>query len=251
MSEHVYGSHRFIYRPAVTSVDRQMIYQLRYQVYVNEWRFENRLDHPSGMERDVFDQHSHHFMAFSNNILIGTVRIIRYSPIGFPLERNCTVTADLSAINRENIGEISRLAVSKDFRRRAYDKELYEGGPASEDLFQSDKDMRRKRHEIILGLFKAMYQESKALGITHWIVATAKALQILLRRLGIVFDPIGPEVNYHGLRTPYLICISAIEKHLAETNRELLEEFIEGLPEELKTGYFLSRKTERDSSLPQ
>ncbi|KAF0182314.1 MAG: putative long-chain N-acyl amino acid synthase [Nitrospirae bacterium] len=234
MIETEYGSHRFCYRPALTPVDLHRIYELRYQVYVNEWHYERSADHPGGIEKDVYDQHSLHFMAFSDNVLIGTVRIIKNSQIGFPHERHCVITSDLSGVDRDKMGEISRLAVSKDFRRRSYDKDLFEGGNPPEDMFLSDNDVRRKRHEIIIGLFKAMYRESKAIGLTHWIVVTARALQILLRRLGIHFEQIGPDVDYHGTRTPYLICIANVERHLAETNCELLQEFIEGLPDSLK-----------------
>ncbi|HSW65156.1 MAG TPA: PEP-CTERM/exosortase system-associated acyltransferase [Dissulfurispiraceae bacterium] len=242
MTETMYGSHKFCYRHAVTPVDLHRIYQLRYQVYVNEWHFERIVDHPGGIEKDVYDQHSLHFMAFSDNVLIGTVRIIRNSPIGFPHERHCTITTDLAGLNRQGMGEISRLAVSKEFRRRSYDKEIFEGGPSSEDIFLSDKEVRRKRHEIIIGLFKVMYRESKIVGLTHWIVVTAPALQILLRRLGICCEQIGPEVNYHGMRTPYLICITDVERHLAETNCELLQEFMEELPDSFKPNHLPSNK---------
>lgn len=228
------SSYKFCYRPAVTPVDLHRIYQLRYQVYVNEWHFERSADHPGGIEKDVYDQHSLHFMAFSDDELIGTVRIIKNSPIGFPHERHCTVTTDLSGLDRQRLGEISRLAVSKEFRRRRHCDEPLFGGDATEDFFLSDKDARRRRHEIIIGLFKTMYRESKVIGLSHWIVVTAPALQILLRRLGIWCEQIGPEVDYHGKRTPYIVSIADTERHLAETNCELLQEFIKELPYALK-----------------
>ena len=65
------------------------VYSLRYQVYINEWEFENPDDHPVGLEYDDYDAHSVHFYARSRlqNKVIGTVRTILHSDLGFPIER--------------------------------------------------------------------------------------------------------------------------------------------------------------------
>jgi len=75
------------------------------------------------------------------------------------------------------------------------------------------------------------------LGLTHWYAVMAKGLYLLLKKMGILFVPIGPEINYHGLRSPYLGSIEDIEKEASKTNPELLKEFRDELALQLKNSY--------------
>lgn len=208
------------------------IYKLRYKVYVEEWGYEKPEDHPEGVEADEYDEHSIHFMAFRYDQLIGTIRIIQNSEKGFPIERHCKIDFDTSGIDRNKIGEISRLAVSKDFRRRVEDRFLFQAVSPDADYKPEEKsqDPRRRRQEIVIGLYKSMYNESKKIGLTHWYAVMAKALYLILHKMGISFKPIGPETDYHGLRVPYILCIEEIEKMLAVSKPELFREFAEGTP---------------------
>jgi N-acyl amino acid synthase of PEP-CTERM/exosortase system len=205
------------------------IYALRYQVYCNEWGFERPEDHPGGLETDEFDPQSVHFIeTFDDGRIIGTARIILDSPAGFPIESHCKLDIDLKRLNRQRMGEISRLAISKEVRRRSEDRIIYESVSEGTTLVQTEGD-RRRRQLFILNLYKCIYTESKRLGITHWLAVMAKGLYLLLRRAGIVFCPIGAEVYYHGQRTPYLGVISEMEEQVAKTNPELFKEFSEEL----------------------
>lgn len=205
------------------------IYRLRYKVYVEEWGFERSEDHPGGIERDAFDEHSMHFVAARYGQMIGTIRLIRHSEKGFPIEHHCTIDCSADSLEKCRIAEISRLAVSKEYRKRLEDRRIFRPDLDGGDVLFTEETLnsRRKRQEIIVGLFKAMYAESKKAGLTHWYAVMAKALYVLLQRLGIVFTPIGPEVNYHGLRAPYILEIKEGERALAERNPELLREFEE------------------------
>ena len=107
------------------------IYRLRYKVYVEEWHFEKPENHPGGVETDEFDKNSIHFATRDENKrIVGTVRLILYSQSGFPIEKYCQLTKGTNGIPREKIAEISRLAISKNFRRRAEDRYIY--GPDEE-----------------------------------------------------------------------------------------------------------------------
>jgi N-acyl amino acid synthase of PEP-CTERM/exosortase system len=219
----------FIFKRSDNEEELDQIYRLRYKVYVEEWGFERSEDHPKGIEKDEFDEHAIHFLAKRDGQIIGTIRIIRNSEKGFPLERHCTLHTDLSSLGRNAIGEISRLAVSKEYRRRAEDKYLYGISTIPDDERSMTILERRSRQEIVLGLYKCMYQESKTTGLTHWCVAMARGLYVLLKRMGIVFTPIGPEIDYHGLRTPYLVCIEDLERETRRTKPDLYREFTEQL----------------------
>ena len=54
----------------------------------------------------------------------------------------------------------------------------------------------------------------------------AKGLYLLLKRVGILFEPIGPALYYHGLRTPYLGRIDTMLKELVSRNPALYQEFL-------------------------
>jgi N-acyl amino acid synthase of PEP-CTERM/exosortase system len=220
---------RFHFRKVVDKAELEEVFRLRYKVYCDEWGFEKPEDHPGGLEFDIFDSNSMHFIALDEAWqIIGTIRIIVHSEKGFPIETHCSIDADLSNVNRDKIGEISRLAVSKEFRKRVEDRFIYDGTP---ELIQQQASAheRRRRHEIVTGLYKCIYLESKKIGLTHWYAVMAKGLYILLKRLGILFEPIGPEIYYHGMRTPYLGSISEIEHEVSRLNPELFKEFQEAL----------------------
>jgi N-acyl amino acid synthase of PEP-CTERM/exosortase system len=208
----------------------QDVFRLRYKVYCEEWGFENPADHPGGLETDEFDQYSVHLGAFcrERGNLIGTIRLILNSPLGFPIEQHCTLTSDLSNIGRHKIAEISRLAVSKEFRKRAIDNLIYNDGQDGTTNKEAAKEIQEKRKQeffIIMGLYTCMYRESEALGLTHWYALMAKGLQILLKRMNILFAPIGPEVDYHGQRIPYLGAIDKIVREVSHEQSEYFQEY--------------------------
>ena len=221
------------------------IYRLRYKVYVEEWGFERPENHPDGIEIDEFDKNSVHFATKNENEnIIGTVRLILNSPIGFPIEKRCKLNINKDELPRNYLAEISRLAISKQYRRRAEDKCIY--GPEeerrrevidisntvqqyqrrAEDKYRSGELYERRRGpDLVLSLYKAIYHESKRRNITHWYAVMTKGLYILLKRFGIDFEPIGQPVDYHGIRTPYLGDIKKIEHEVSIKNPELYEEF--------------------------
>ncbi len=205
------------------------VYQLRYKVYVEEWGFEKKEDHPGGIEKDEFDDHSVHFVVRrrGEERIIGTIRMICCSDKGFPIEKHCTIEADLSAFDRNRFGEISRLAVSKDYRRRATDSVYFDGKVLEETAIENMYSGSRKMsNDIVLGLYKCIYKESLERGNQCIMAVMAKGLYLLLKRVGILFEPIGPPQYYHGLRTPYLGRIDTMLQELTTRNPALYREFL-------------------------
>ena len=209
------------------------IYRLRYQVYVREWGFEDPADHPSGRETDAYDRHAIHFYARSrqNDDLIGTARIILASDLGFPIERHFEIQRQPVKVADGKIGEISRLSISKAYRRREIDQVIFSGGRGHleklkehDALARSLEHERRKcEHELIRGIYLLIYRESLRRGLTHWYAVMARGLQVILHRWGIPFTQIGPETEYHGIRAPYVLSISEMESHLQRKNPDLLK----------------------------
>jgi N-acyl amino acid synthase of PEP-CTERM/exosortase system len=205
------------------------VYSLRYQVYINEWEFEVPDDHPVGLEFDDYDDHAVHFYARckSESKVIGTVRSILDSDLGFPIERHFQLSGPSLEIDRSCIAEVSRLAVSKEFRRRAIDQAFFEAGafvPNQLPRYMDDgRDIRRHcEHELVRGLYQLVYRDSKERGLTHWYAVMAKGLSAILKRWGIEFVQIGEARDYHGVRAPYLASIKNLETVMAKKNPDFL-----------------------------
>ena len=61
-----------------------------------------------------------------------------------------------------------------------------------------------------LGLMQGIVLVSRDAGLTHWCAIMERSLLRLLQATAIHFQPIGPVVEYHGIRQPAQGCISAI-----------------------------------------
>ena len=205
------------------------ICQLRYQVYVNECGFERPEDHPEGLERDEYDQHSIHFYACPQHSdeVIGAARIILGSEQRLPIERHFGINQFPTGVRREQVAEISRLAVSKEFRCRAIDRALFRVGQTAAShrhlTMENGRDLHRHyEQQLVKGLYGALYQEIKLMGLTHCFAVMARGLYVILKRWGINFEQIGPALDYHGIRAPYLVSIESLEYSLGKSDPVLL-----------------------------
>lgn len=232
-----YGNIKFVV--ATTPKLIQGVHRLRYQVYVEEFHFEKPENHPNGLEQDEWDPMSLHMAAVDpEENVVGTIRLVLNSPHGLPT---------LHAVNpfyqdphpaSPRIAEVSRLAVARHFRRRVEDgfrgvEDLAADAPGARVARTEEGGLnsqeRRRQFAVILGLFKIMYHVSKRINLADWYMVSEKRLWYLLKRYHILFHPVGPEMEYHGVRIPYLGHISEIESHMLKVNQSLAESFIEGL----------------------
>ncbi len=220
---------------------KEEIFKLRYDVYVSEFGFEKKEDHPSGLEKDIYDCHAVELAAIERvdtetQIVIGTIRLILHSEHGFPIENAVPIDFTKAKPPIDKIAEISRLAISREYRRRHEDGifgvESYlrvsEGGVLP-NRGRPQKTKVRIQPYLILGLFKELYHVSKKLGITHWYMITEKKLWYALKRFDLIFRQIGEPVHYHGTRIPYLGIIREIEQNLMKKHMNFYQDFLNGL----------------------
>jgi N-acyl amino acid synthase of PEP-CTERM/exosortase system len=159
-------------------------------VYCRENPFENPADHPQHKETDAFDHRSIHSLIVdrTSGSAIGTVRLIRPDldnyDASLPIQKICLHSLP-STLQLSNCAEISRFAISKKMR-----------GMVNGELPKGLKCL------VILGLMKAIVQMSLEYGITDWLAAMEPSLLRLLSRFGLRFAPLGPLVDYHGMRQP-------------------------------------------------
>lgn len=163
--------------------------RLRYQVYCLERGFEPG---NNGVETDEFDGRARHVLLVhrASGEPIGTARVIPATPTaglrGLPMTAVCAPGL-MRNLPATTTGEISRFAVSK-LRRMSC---------------QAGAMVR-------LGLMQGILRLSRELGLTHWCAIMEPSLLRLLQMSSIRFSPVGPLVEYHGLRQPAYLNIDAV-----------------------------------------
>lgn len=252
-----YGNFRFL--RVDTDELKEKTFRLRYEVYVEEFGFEDPADHPGGRETDAYEDVSAHFVSLDpEDEVVGTIRLILHSDRGFPIEKAVDLHFPGEKPPPEKMAEISRLAVSHKYRRRhadgVYGVESYlpasEGGAVPEQGKVPREYRKRRNPVIVMGLYQIMYQESKRMGLTHWYMITQEKMYRLFKRLGFVFHPVGEPVEYHGLRRPYLGVISEMEAAMMRENPVLMRLLLQGLEKEYRPDFSVREQLKALGQIP-
>ncbi len=187
------------------------VFSMRHDVYCEELHFLEET--PDKRERDSFDDHAWHCMLQhkSTKDFAGTVRMVySNSPDELlPLEKFCPDSIGEDQIHpdnfrRDEICEISRLAVPAHFRRRNTDNVKGAAtGTINQDSY-SEKELRCFPF-IAVGLYLTAASMALDSGREHCFVMMEPRLARSLRLVGISFIQIGPAIEYHGRRAPYYI----------------------------------------------
>jgi len=234
---------------AVTDETEQEAYRLRFQIYCVERGFEDPETFPDQMEKDEFDERSVHALVRhrKTSLLAGLVRLILPDPNNsnapFPIELHCGEDFDpdvMSHFNvpRNKLAEVSRFAISKNFKKRAGEPETTSGVSS---IFNYSNDELSKHRRIFphisLGLIAMLFYISQQHKITHWYAVMEPSLSRLLSRFGIHFTKIGPIVDYHGRRQPMIACVNDLLQGVHDTNEEFWELIVNlgGVPSDFKT----------------
>ncbi|HEY0722687.1 MAG TPA: PEP-CTERM/exosortase system-associated acyltransferase [Pyrinomonadaceae bacterium] len=202
--------------PALTPNLKDHVYRIRHRVYCEELKFEPV--QPNGREVDEYDAHSLHCLLrnIHNGEFVGCVRLIKARPgdrdYPFPFEKSCKDSLDRIIIDprrlpREAIGEVSRLAVVREYRKRK--------GEAAHAIGTTDPfgDCKRPRFPYIpVGLYLGIIELSIRHGINTIFVLTEPRLAAHFSRLGVHVKQIGGPIEHRGLRIPSVMdCRSIIE----------------------------------------
>jgi N-acyl amino acid synthase of PEP-CTERM/exosortase system len=189
----------------------QMAHAIRYQVYCVENPLESSSDNPSGFETDEFDAHSVHSLVVhrSSGAALATVRLIlpqaHDSECCFAVQRLLDVDSLrlLHELPLRTTAEISRFSISREATHH-----LRSCAP------------RRERHETALervsgplarlGLIQGIVRMSLQHGITDWCALMEPALLRMLSAMAIRFQPIGPAIQFRGIRQPCWLNVSTM-----------------------------------------
>ncbi|WP_394707101.1 PEP-CTERM/exosortase system-associated acyltransferase [uncultured Desulfobacter sp.] len=231
---------RFRFGQAIDDDVLKDTFRMRYEVYVDEFGFEDEADHPDGLETDEYEKESIHFACLNEtDSVVGTIRLVLHSDKGFPIEHATKLNFTGEKPEPDKTGEISRLTVSKDLRRRKedgmYGVESYlkkkEGGVLPDDGTIPKKMAGRKNPIIVLGLYQVMLHESLRQGLTYWYMITEKKIFYALKKYGFLFHQIGEPVQYHGERIPYFADIHELLVNLKQTDAGMYNFLLAGLEE--------------------
>lgn len=177
-------------------------HKLRYQVYCLETGFEDRNEFPEEYEHDQYDERSVCSLLIHKptDMVAGTVRLIlpkEGDEDDLPAFHVSEALQTLSPgeLPKKRTAEISRFAISKQFRKRAEDSLI----PALYEKAGQPGEQRVIPH-ITLGLMQAILSMSIENKVSHLAIVVEPALDRLIRKLGIFFTPIGQIIEYHGRR---------------------------------------------------
>jgi N-acyl amino acid synthase of PEP-CTERM/exosortase system len=214
----------------VESAMLEEIYRLRYEVYCLERKFLSADDFPDGLESDEYDPCSTQIAAYNlDDVIVGSVRLVQPTPsLQFPFEAHCKVFEDYKFPSREASGEISRLVVRKNYRRRRGDtlqgisKDFMDKGTAK-SIKPHPGGTRRSGDSplLLLGMYREMYRYSRRVGIRYWYAAMERSLARALGKMGFQFKPIGPQTDYYGPVSPFLLDLDEVDANLRNENKFL------------------------------
>ncbi|HEB97048.1 MAG TPA: PEP-CTERM/exosortase system-associated acyltransferase [Sedimenticola thiotaurini] len=190
---------------ANTALSKRIHYQLRYRVFCLDQGFEDPTRARLDQERDQWDKESLHFLVRerSTGQWVATMRMILPQAKPFPVESLCDLSLqDDLTYHRDASCEISRLCIVRRYRGR---QALRRPRPtAAPDAMISEGVTSRTEPEIMLGLFRAGLQYSRANGLKQWYFLVTPALARVIGRIGVALTEIGSPVEHRGTRIPYV-----------------------------------------------
>ena len=207
-------------------------FRIRYEVYAEEFGFEDTNRFPDKMEVDEYDAHSIHclFQHKPTGIYAGCVRLVRANPqkpeLLLPFEQHVAESLDRQKLDpaqlpRDSFGEISRLAVRNSFRRRSGEQK-HPNGLVNASEMRSEEERRTFPH-IALGLYMAVASVGLDSGLDGVFAVMEPRLARSLRFLGIHFDQVGDVVDYHGPRATFYTTREQLFAKMSPPVMELLK----------------------------
>ena len=194
-----YREHFEVVRASTPTLLDQ-VYRLRYQVYCVENAYEDPDRQPGGLETDIYDERSVHALLVhrGSEAVAGTVRVIlpgtdqQSPPLPISIVADSEQRELLRRLPHSRTAELSRFAVSKEFRQRC-----------------ADPEDRRMLRYITIGLIRGALEMCRDNDIQYVCAVMERSLIRLLGRLGFVFDHLGGLIEYHGARQP---CVAQVNQ---------------------------------------
>lgn len=193
------------------------------------------------MEIDEYDEYSLHSLLFhkSSNQAIGYIRLIppmKNHNSQLPIEKFYGEPFDfrgtcINKMQRENMGEISRMAITSSFRRRVSDNHASNQNyiNQSENIVYTNN--RFPINYLPMCLMSAVMYFAYRENMEYGLAMVEPQLAILLRRFGVQFDQIGKPFECFGMRVPYVFYREGTYKNLTPEFLSLFDKICKDLSE--------------------
>lgn len=177
---------------ADTEKSKKIHFQLRYQVYCLDKRYEESSKFKEEMEHDQYDENSVHFLIRDRKTgeWLATMRLVIGPLEELPVQDVTSISNDQIDGNKDIFAEVSRLSIVKEFRHNS-------------SIQTNNKDLRTNEPEIMLGLIRAASSYCARFGVQHWIFLCKRSLKRVLQGCGLTIRNIGPVCQHKGARYPY------------------------------------------------
>ena len=188
---------------------REEVFKIRYRVYCQELGYEPLSKFSDKLERDAYDFRSIHLLLKykPENRYIVCVRLVLSSDSfqsQFPFEKVCSRHFfDFNKNPRSHCGEVSRLAVLRNFRHW--------------DQKNSYGDFNKRRLSMIpLTLYLAIGSIVVDLKLKYVVSFMEPRLCRQLKLCGLTFNPCGPIIEFKGRRGPFILNTSEMYPHICQ-----------------------------------
>lgn len=216
---------------AVTPEQKEQAHRIRYNVFCLENEgYENPEQHPDGLEKDEYDERAEHALLIykPKQLAIGTVRVIAHNKDNwqesFPLQKLCKSIFLKDETLVKNAGEISRFCISDELRKiikgnlknETAEIEALKGIIDTEDHMHLNTVLAMASLGLIRGAYELLMHHGC---LNYFAVMEPHHMKGCLDKRGVVYEQIGPEMEYHGTRTPFFGNLLetyeniAVEKH--------------------------------------
>lgn len=209
---------------ALTRKQRTLVYQIRYQVYCEEFGYESTSALGNHQEMDEFDCQSMHCLVThrESGVAAGCVRVVMVEDNDLmPMEKHArdSLTPGIMeqfADQRDSICEISRLAVAGAFRRRRREKQTRFGDLEGWDFSLGEQ---RTFPLIAVALFLGAGAVADILNRRNCFAIMEPFLPAMLSRTGLRFQRIGTDFEHRGIRAPYYANIDELNNNAPDELR--------------------------------
>ena len=236
---------------AKTPSEKNRALQLRHDVFMKEFNYKMKEDKTNEIETDEYDEYSLHCLIEHkrSGLLAGCMRLIM--PVTDPKSKFNKLPVEIqgakslnhqiihpSIMSKLEICEVSRLAISKEFRSHHKLKKEKKSGLG---VIKFTLEEERTFPVIAIALFLCTYSLAILSGKHHVFAMMEPRLPRLLALSGFYFTQVSDAIEHHGLRYAYYIDHTKAEK---EMHTELMPLYIhirDALAPQLKE--LLSTKT--------
>ncbi|MDI5892531.1 PEP-CTERM/exosortase system-associated acyltransferase [Halomonas rhizosphaerae] len=212
----------FRFRLATSDEEKRKVYRLRYEVYCDELGYEEPSDACEGLEYDEYDERSLHFLIEHRRSgrTAGCLRLVLPSseddchdtrlPLQSYADQSLThAVLHPALLDKDEICEVSRLAIALPFRRRSVKAELE--ASVKSTFLEFTQDEKKTFPVIVVGLFLATYALVGMTNRRHVFAMMEPKLPRLLAMSGFYFTQVGDTIDFHGKRSAFYI-----DQHQAE-----------------------------------